>query len=82
MNFYCDEQLEFKSFIVNTDDAFKFIFDSEPNSDLIYLSFYQIILEDTTNSYLSSLSDNRIIRTNNGLEQCDNANYENQCLLG
>ena len=80
MNFYCDEQEERKSFDVETDDSFQFIFSSTAT---IHLSFYQIILEDSTNSYLSSLDDNRIIRTYNGLEKCDTTDlFRNDCLFG
>jgi hypothetical protein len=81
MNFYCDEQEKGKAFDVETEVSFKFILSSDTTSN-IYLSFYQIILEDSTNSYLSSISDNRIIRTYNGLEQCIEGSFEKDCLLG
>ena len=82
MNFYCHKSEESKSFIVNTNDELKFIIKEKTNK-YIYLSFYQVVLEDSTDSYLSNINDKKIIRTYNGLEKCnDIAEENNKCLLG
>ena len=90
MIFNCENSGDILSFDVNTDDEFQLIIGKDNNDFNIYLSFYQVILEDSTSSYLSSINDNRIIRTYNGLENCvDSGNInnindikENSCLIG
>ena len=81
MNFNCEKTEVQKSFVVNTDEEFKLVIYEENNKD-VYLSFYQVVLEDTTDSYLTNLNDNRIIRTYSGLSKCDNTYEKNKCLLG
>ena len=80
MSFLCDLTEEKKSFIVNTNEEYKLVIKEESNK-VVYLSFYQIILEDSTDYYLSSINENKIIRTYNGLEKCDEEE-NNKCLLG
>ena len=87
MIFICDLTEDTKSFDVNTDDKYQFIIGNEGETYNIYLSFYQIILEDSTDSYLSNLNDNKIIRTFNGLEKCGimeggQVLEESKCLYG
>ena len=90
MIFNCENSGDISSIDVNTDDKFQLIIGEGNNDFNIYLSFYQVILEDSTSSYLSSINDNRIIRTYNGLENCvDSGNInnindlkENSCLIG
>ena len=82
MNFFCHKTEQSKSFIVETNDIFKFIIKEANQLKDVYLSFYQVVLEDSTDAYLSSINDNKIIRTYNGLEKCSTAENENKCLLG
>ena len=86
MVFKCEITQEINSFDVNTDDKFQFLIGNADNNYNVYLSFYQVILEDSTDSYLSSLNNNKIIRTYNGLEKCESTVSgqitEKSCLLG
>ena len=81
MIFTCENSEETSSFDVNTDDTFKFVIKQNSGFN-IYLSFYQVVLEDSTNSYLSSINNNKIIRTHNGLEKCYSNKEESLCLFG
>ena len=80
MNFYCDITEEENFVTVGTDEEFKLVINEESSKE-VFLSFYQVILEDSTDSYLSSINDKRIIRTYNGLEKCNNDVEKNKCLL-
>ena len=81
MNFYCHKTEESVSSIVNTDEILQFIIkEITKTNEEVYLSFYQVILEDSTDSYLSSINNNKIIRTYNGLERCGSPYGD--CLLG
>ena len=66
----------------NTDDSFKFTFEIDDSSSNVYISFYQVLLEDSSSAYISSYNTNNIIRTYNGLEQCVNSDEKTQCLIG
>ena len=80
INFYCHKTEESRSFIVKTNDEFQFVINEETKTKKVYLSFYQVVLEDSTDSYLSSINNDNIIRTYNGLENC--VTGVNDCLLG
>ena len=84
MIFICDEEDGSHNFEVNTDDTFRFIFDTDITSSPpnIFISFYQVILEDSSASYFLNNNDNNIIRTFNGLEECDVSKDEKNCLIG
>ena len=82
MIFLCDGDDNAHNFDVNTDDKLQFIFGDEANTFNIYISFYQVILEDSSSSYFLSYNDNKIIRTANGMEKCDDSKEESKCLLG
>ena len=83
MIFICDNEDISHNIIVNPDDKFRFIFDTDITSSPrnIYISFYQVLLEDTSGSYYN---DDNIIRTYNGLEECntDITTEEKNCLIG
>ena len=81
MIFTCDGENDVKSDF-NTDDSFKFTFEIGNPSYNIYISFYQVLLEDSSSAYISSYNTNNIIRTYNGMEKCDTINDENKCLIG
>jgi len=81
MMFQCDGENDFQNFDVNTDETFKFIL-TETSGANIFISFYQVLLEDSSSSYVSSYNDNKIVRTYNGMEACDNTNEEKKCLIG
>ena len=81
MIFSCEGEDVSHNFDVKTDESFKFLFNSD-NSDFdIYISFYQVILEDSSSSYVLDYNDNNIIRTYNGLEKCGTAD-DRKCLIG
>ena len=89
MIFICEQTEDKISFVVNTEkrwDEYRIEMSSKgPTSQPIYISFYQTILEDSTTSYFSSYYDKKIIRTYNGMENCEDSNSnneENKCLLG
>jgi hypothetical protein len=82
MMFQCEGENDFISIDVNTDDKFKLVFNSDDTNLMIYISFYQVLLEDSTSSYYLSYNDNKIIRTYNGMEQCNINNNEYKCLIG
>jgi predicted glutamine amidotransferase len=81
MMFQCDGENDFQNFDVNTDETFKFILSAASGTN-IFISFYQVLLEDSSSSYVSSYSDNKIVRTYNGMEACDNTKEEKKCLIG
>ena len=82
MMFQCDGENNSQDFDVNTDDTFKFILGDDANNFNVYISFYQVLLEDSSSSYVSSYNDNKIVRTFNGMETCDNSYEEKKCLIG
>ena len=82
MQFQCEGENDYHNFDVNTDGKFKFVFNSDDSALKIYISFYQVLLEDSTSSYYLSYNDNKIIRTFNGMEQCKSIVDEYKCLLG
>ena len=82
MMFQCEGENDFISIDVNTDDKFKLVFNSDDTNLMIYISFYQVLLEDSTSSYYLSYNDNKIIRTYNGMEQCNINDNEYKCLIG
>ena len=82
MQFQCEGENDYHNFDVNTDGKFKFVFNSDDSDLKIYISFYQVLLEDSSSSYYLSYNDNKIIRTFNGMEQCKSIVDEYKCLLG
>ena len=84
MMFSCEGESVSHNFDVNTNDSFQFIFDNGGGSNTfnVYISFYQVLLEDSSSSYVSSYGENKIIRTYNGMDQCSNDVAEKKCLIG
>ena len=82
MMFTCEGENDSKNFDINPDDSFKFIFEIDDQNYNVFVSFYQVLLEDSSSSYISSYENNNIIRTFNGLEKCDITNEESKCLIG
>ena len=82
MVFLCDGDDNAYNLDVNTDDKLQFILGKDSNTFNIYISFYQVILEDSSSSYFLSYTDNKIVRTFNGMEKCDNNLAEATCLTG
>ena len=81
MIFSCEGEDESHNFDVKTDETFKFLFNSDNSSFNIYISFYQVILEDSSSSYALDYNGNNNIRTYNGLENCGPTD-ERKCLIG
>ena len=82
MNFLCDKVSQSLTITLNTSDQFDFIIKSSNTGAEIYLSFYQVILQDTTNSYLTTdYETDNIVRTNNGMEKCS-TDWASNCLMG
>ena len=83
MNFCCEKTQTRTSFLVNTEgEEYHFVIEEETLSKKVSISFYHVIIEDTTNSYLTSDYTSQIIRTMNGMQKCDNIDPEKQCLIG